>query len=420
VKETKPTGLQRIWRALGPGVITGAADDDPSGIATYSITGAQFGNQFTWAALLTWPLMGCVQMMSARIGMVSGEGLAGAFRRKFPMWMISLFTVALLIANTINIASDLAAMGDAVEMLGGGPGLLWVALFGVGICIAAVHLRYRQLALVLQWLAIALFAYVITAFMVKVDWGDVARSTFVPALPRGSEAWATLVAILGTTISPFLFYWQAGQEIEEQKAKGRRLRTQRLGASKRAIVDRRLDVAIGTLFSNLIMFFIIVTTAATLHASGHVKIETTRQAAEALKPLAGNLSYWLFSAGLIGTGLLAIPTLAGSAAYAFAETFDWAYGLDQRFKRAPSFYAVFIFATLAAVAIDFVGVNPIKALFWSAVVNGLLAPPVLVCMYLVANDRKIMVGQPSPRIVNIGVALTAVLMTAAAVCMFIF
>jgi NRAMP (natural resistance-associated macrophage protein)-like metal ion transporter len=270
VKETKPTGLQRIWRALGPGVITGAADDDPSGIATYSITGAQFGNQFTWAALLTWPLMGCVQMMSARIGMVSGEGLAGAFRRKFPMWLISLFTVALLIANTINIASDLAAMGDAVEMLGGGPGLLWVALFGVGICIAAVHLRYRQLALVLQWLAIALFAYVITAFMVKVDWGDVARSTFVPALPRGSEAWATLVAILGTTISPFLFYWQAGQEIEEQKAKGRRLRTQRLGASKRAIVDRRLDVAIGTLFSNLIMFFIIVTTAATLHASGQV------------------------------------------------------------------------------------------------------------------------------------------------------
>jgi Mn2+/Fe2+ NRAMP family transporter len=290
---------------------------------------------------------------------------------------------------------------------------------GLGICIAAVRLRYHQLAIVLQWLALALFAYVAAAFVVDVDWRDVLHSTFVPMLPHDKDAWAMLVAILGTTISPFLFYWQAGQEIEEQKAKGRRLRTQRRGATKRELVDRRLDVSVGTLFSNLIMFFIIVIAAATLHASGHTQIETTRQAAEALKPLAGELAYWLFSAGLIGTGLLAIPTLAGSAAYAFAETFDWAYGLDQRFENAPSFYAVFILATIGAIAIDFTGINPIKALFWSAVVNGLLAPVVLACMIFVATDKKIMCGQTSPVIVNIVVALTTIAMAGAAVAMFV-
>ena len=418
-KQRRVSRLKRVWRSLGPGVITGAADDDPSGIATYSLTGAQFGNQFSWAALVTWPMMGCVQMMAARIGMVSGVGLAGAFRQKFPLWVVALFTIALLVANTINIASDLAAMGDAAEMLGGGPSQAWVVIFGLGICVAAVRLRYHQIAMVLQWLALALFAYVITAFVVNIDWLDVLRSTFFPQLPHGKEAWAILVAILGTTISPFLFYWQAGQEIEEQKAKGRRLRVQREGASKRELIDRRLDVTAGTLFSNLIMFFIIVTSAATLHASGHAPIETTRQAAEALRPLAGNFAYWLFSAGLIGTGLLAIPTLAGSAAYAFAETFDWAYGLDQKFQRAPSFYVVFMLATMSAIAIDFIGVNPIKALFWSAVVNGLLAPFVLVCMMLVATDRKIMCGQTSPPIVSFVVALTTIAMSAAAVAMFL-
>jgi len=417
--KTKVSLLKRVLGSLGPGVTTGAADDDPSGIATYSMAGAQFGNQFAWAALLTWPLMGCVQMMSARIGMVSGQGLAGAFRKKFPLWLVAVFGFALLVANTINIASDLSAMGDAVEMLGGGPSLLYVVLFGLGICVAAVRLRYQQLARALQWLAMALFAYVITAFTVKVGWGDVLRATFLPTLPKGKEAWSMLVAILGTTISPFLFYWQAGQEIEEQKAQGLRLASQRRGASKRSIDDRRLDVGIGTLFSNLIMFFIIVTTAATLHASGHAHIETTRQAAEALRPLAGSLAYWLFSAGLIGTGLLAIPTLAGSAAYAFAETFDWNYGLDKHFKAATAFYGVFVLSTLAAIAIDFIGINPIKALYWSAVVNGVLAPPLLVCVYLIAADRKIMAGQPSPPLVRAVVAVTALVMAAAAIAMFV-
>ena len=417
----KPGGSwwRRWTRALGPGVVTGAADDDPSGIATYSITGAQFGNQFLWTALLTWPLMGCVQMMSARIGMVSGRGLAGALTKKFPRWLCAVFALALFAANTINIASDLAAMGDAAALLSGGGALPWAIAFGLLLCAAAIRLHYRQIANVLQWLTLALFAYVIAAFTVHVDWGDVLKATFVPTLPKGRDAWATLVAVLGTTISPYLFYWQAGQEIEEQTAKGRHTPAQRKGASNADIASRRIDVATGTFFSNIIMFFIFITTAATLHRSGVTHVETTRQAAEALRPLAGDVSYWLFSAGLLGTGMLAVPVLAGSAAYAFAETFGWKYGLDKRFSRAPWFYAVFVLATLLAIGILLIGINPMRALFWSAVLNGLLAPIVLLCMYLVSIDPKIMVGQIMPRLPRLLVALTIVVMFAAAVAMFV-
>jgi len=280
-------------------------------------------------------------------------------------------------------------------------------------------LRYRQIASVLQWLTLALFAYVIAAFMVHVEWGDVLKATFVPTLPQGREAWATLVAVLGTTISPYLFYWQAGQEIEEQSAKGLRTPVERKGASDAELTTRRIDVATGTFFSNIIMFFIFVTTAATLHRSGTTHVETTRQAAEALRPLAGNLSYWLFTLGLLGTGMLAVPVLAGSAAYAFAETFGWNYGLDKRFSRAPWFYGVFVLATLLAIGIVLIGIDPMRALFWSAVINGLLAPIVLVCMYLVAIDPKIMVGQIMPRLPRVLVALTILLMFFAAVAMFV-
>ncbi len=412
--------LPRILRALGPGVTTGAADDDPSGIATYSVAGAALGTSMLWTALLTWPLMGCVQMMCARIGMVTGRGLAGALRQKFPRWLVGVFSLALLIANTINIAADLAGMGDAAEMLGGGPSQLYEVLFGLGICVAIVWLRYHQIASVLKWFALALFAYVITAFIVKPDWSEVLRATFAPTWPGGHEAWATLVAILGTTISPYLFYWQAGQEVEEEKAMGRRLLISRQGATKREIADRRIDVGMGTLFSNLVMFFIILTTAVTLHRAGQTHIATTRQAAEALRPLAGNLAGLLYTVGVIGTGLLAIPTLAGSAAYAFAETFGWAYGLDNKFRQAVSFYAVFIIATVVAIAIDFMGIDPIKALVWSAIVNGVLAPFLLVCVLLLASDRKIMLGQPSSAITRTVVAITTVLMFGAAIGMFVF
>ena len=415
-----PPLLRRVLHALGPGVTTGAADDDPSGVATYSVAGAQLGTSMLWTALLTWPLMGCVQMMCARIGMVTGVGLAGALRQKFPRWLIALFSLALLIANTINIAADLAGMGDAAEMLGGGPSQIYEAVFGLGICYATVRLRYHQIANVLKWLALALFAYVLTAFIVKPDWSEILHVTFTPSWPSGHQAWATLVAILGTTISPYLFFWQAGQEVEEEKAMGRRLLIHRRGATRAELVDRRIDVGLGTLFSNVVMYFIILTTAVTLHQAGHTEIATTRDAAQALRPLAGDFAYLLYTVGILGTGLLAIPTLAGSAAYAFAETFDWAYGLDQKFRQANAFYAVFIIATVVAIIIDFIGVDPIKALFWSAIVNGLLAPFLLICVYLLASDSKIMLGQPSSRITRVAVAMTTVLMFGAAIGMFVF
>jgi NRAMP (natural resistance-associated macrophage protein)-like metal ion transporter len=410
----------RIFRALGPGITTGAADDDPSGIATYSVTGAQLGTTMLWTAWVTWPLMGCVQMMCARIGMVTGMGLAGALRQKFPRWLVGAFSLALLIANTINIAADLAGMGDAAEMLGAGPSQVYEAIFGLGICFLTVRLRYHHIAAVLKWLALALFAYVITAFIAKPNWSEVLHATFVPTLPKGHQAWSTLVAILGTTISPYLFFWQAGQEVEEEKAMGRRLLASRKGATMTEIVGRRIDIGIGTFFSNLVMFFIILTTAVTLHRAGHTDIATTKEAAETLRPLAGDFAYLLYTIGIIGTGLLAIPTLAGSAAYAFAETFGWAYGLDNKFRQAVSFYAVFVVATLVAIVIDFVGVDPIKALFWSAVVNGVLAPFLLVCVYFVASDAKIMLGQPSSPITRATVAVATLAMFGAAIGMFVF
>jgi len=412
--------LKRALHALGPGVTTGAADDDPSGVATYSIVGAQYGTSFLWAAPITWPLMGCVQMMCARVGMVTGMGLAGALRQKFPRWIVAVISLALLIANTINIASDLSGMADAAHMLGAGPSSIYVWVFGLGICALTVRLRYHQIANVLKWLALALFAYVFTAFLVHPHWSKVLRDTVLPTLPNEPGAWAALVAILGTTISPYLFFWQAGQEVEEEKAKGRRILIHRQGATRREINDRRLDVGIGTFFSNLVMFFIILTTALTLHAHGITAIATTKDAAEALRPLAGDYAYFLYTIGIVGTGLLAIPTLAGSAAYAFAETFDWVYGLDEKFKNAVSFYAVFIIATVSGGVLDMLHIDPIKALYWSAIVNGVLAPFLLVALLLVSNDKGIMQGQPSSRVTRTVVIITTVVMFGAAVGMFVF
>jgi NRAMP (natural resistance-associated macrophage protein)-like metal ion transporter len=420
VEPVKQVGVVRgFLQALGPGVTTGAADDDPSGIATYSVVGAQFGTKFLWTAWLTWPLMGVVQMMCARVGMVTGMGLAGAFRQKFPRWIVGVISLALLIANTINIASDLSGMADAADMLGAGSKHIYVWVFGLGICVATVWLRYHQIANVLKWLALALFAYVITAFLLKPDWISVIKAASLPSFPQGSAAWAALVAILGTTISPYLFFWQSGQEVEEEKAKGRQMLIHRRGATRRELHARRLDVGVGTFFSNVAMFFIILVTALTLNAHGITKIDTTRQAAEALRPLAGNSAYLLYTIGLLGTGLLAIPTLAGSAAYAFAETFDWVYGLDEKFNKAISFYSVFIVAIVVGAAMDLLQINPIKALFWTAVVNGLLAPFLLVALYLVATDKQIMGGQTSSRISRVVVAITAVIMFGAGIAMFV-
>ena len=364
--------------------------------------------------------MAAVQMMCARIGMVTGEGLAGALRKKFPRWAVVIAAVALLVANTINIGADLLGMSDAAEMLTGLNSHWFVVLFGVGIAWATVRLRYHQIAGTLKWLALFLFAYVITAIHIGPDWGAVARDAFVPSLPEGNAGWAALVAILGTTISPYLFFWQASQEVEEEKAAGRRMLVRRVGATPKEIATRKLDVGVGTFFSNLVMFFIILTTALTLHRHGITNIETSRQAAEALTPLAGRFAAMLYTVGLIGTGLLAIPTLSGAAAYAFAETFRWRQGLDQRLRNARYFYAVVIVSTALGIAMDFARINAVKALFWTAVINGLLAPFLLVGILVAASDRKLMNDQPSSPLARVTVGLTMLAMFGAAAGMFLF
>jgi NRAMP (natural resistance-associated macrophage protein)-like metal ion transporter len=412
--------LRRILSSLGPGVVAGAADDDPSGVATYSVAGAQLGTSLLWTAFLTWPLMAAVQMMCARIGMVTGQGLAGAMRRKFPRWVIVFASAALLGANTINIAADLSGMADAAEMLTGWNSHVFVLIFGVGISWAILRFRYHQIAAILKWLALVLLAYVVAAIHIGPDWGEVARDTILPSLPRGHAAWATLVAILGTTISPYLFFWQASQEVEEEKAMGRRLLPRRQRATPTEVFDRGVDVGIGTAFSNLVMFAIILTTAMTLHRHGLTRIETSREVAEALRPLAGPFAETLYTVGLVGVGLLAIPTLSGSAAYAFAETFGWRHGLDEKLSGARLFYGVIGFSTLAAMALDFADVNPVRALYWSAILNGLLAPFLLVAILAAASDRRLMKGQPSSRLARAAVAITAALMFAAALGMFLF
>jgi NRAMP (natural resistance-associated macrophage protein)-like metal ion transporter len=415
----KQNYLRRFFSVLGPGLITGAADDDPSGVATYSIAGAQLGTSMLWSAFITWPLMGCVQFMCARIGMVTGRGLAGALRKKFPRWVLVIFSLALLAANTISVGSDLAGMSDAADMLTGINSHWFVVLFGIGIAYATIQFRYHQIAMILKWLALFLFAYVITAFVVGPDWRAVVHDTFIPSWPKGHGAWQNLVAILGTTISPYLFFWQASEEVEEEKAMGRRMLRQREGATGREINNRKLDVGVGTFFSNVVMYFIILTCALTLHAHGMQNIETSKQAAEALKPLAGSLAYTLYTVGLIGVGLLAIPTLSGSAAYALAETLHWREGLDLPFKSAHYFYGVVILSTLLGIGMDFAGINPVRALFWTAIINGLLAPFLLVGILLAACDRKLMQNQPSSMLSRVVVGLTAVAMFAAAIAMFV-
>jgi NRAMP (natural resistance-associated macrophage protein)-like metal ion transporter len=418
-KQKRPNLVRRFFAVLGPGLITGAADDDPSGIATYSIAGAQMGTAMIWTALITWPFMAAVQFMCARIGMVTGAGLGTALRKKGPRWLLFSGALGLLIANTINVGSDLSAMADAAEMLTAVNSHIYVVIFGAGITYATIRFRYYQIAMVMKWLAAVLFAYVITAFIADPDWSHVLRDTFVPSWPRNHEAWQTLVATLGTTISPYLFFWQASQEVEEEKAMGRRLLVQRQGATKREINDRKLDVGVGTFFSNFVMYFVILTTAIVLHKRGVTDIDTSKQVAEALRPLAGPLAYLLYTIGIIGVGFLAIPTLAGSAAYAFAETFSWKEGLDEPFRGARPFYAVLMVSMLLGIGMDFLNINPVKALFWTAVINGMLAPLLLVGIWIVASDSKLMHGQPSSWVSRVAVGTITLVMFGAVAAMFL-
>jgi NRAMP (natural resistance-associated macrophage protein)-like metal ion transporter len=411
--------IRSLLKSIGPGVITGAADDDPSGIATYSVAGAQLGTKLLWTALLTWPLMAAVQMMCARIGKVTGQGLASNFKQRFPKWLLLAFIVALLVANTINIAADLAGMADAAAMLSGINSHWFVIVFALLIAWATVRLQYRQIANVLKWLVLALFAYPITAFVVGADWGQVLRDTLVPTMPHTKNEWATLVAILGTTISPYLFFWQASQEVEEEKSAGESTLAQRKGATPQELELRNIDVGVGAFFSNMVMFFIILTTAITLNKHGITNIATTREAAEALRPFAGSFAATLFTLGIVGVGFLAIPTLTGSTAYAFAETLGWRQGLNKEMSQARWFYALILVSTAAGIGLDFIGINPVKALFWTAVINGLLAPFLLVAILIVASDKKLMQGQPSSRLGWIVVVFATVVMFAAGIAMFV-
>jgi len=419
-KKSDPGLVRRFLSSLGPGIITGAADDDPSGIATYSIAGAQHGLALLWTAILTWPLMAFVQMMCARIGMVNGRGLVGAMHRRIPRPVVIVAAVALFAANSINVGADLSGMAEAAGMLIKINSLIFVILFGVGISLATIFFRYHQIAAILKWLALVLFAYVITGFIVHPDWSKIAHATFVPSWPKNHDQWSTLVAILGTTISPYLFFWQASQEVEEEKSKGRRMLVRRLGASRGEIITRKIDVDIGTFFSNLVMFFIILTTAVTLHSNGITNIQTSKDAAQALFPLAGKFAATLFTVGVIGTGMLAIPTLTGSAAYALAETFAWKEGLNQRFRGARQFYLVIIVSTLIGVAMDFLRVNPVRALYWTAVINGILAPFLMVAILWIARNRTVMKDQPSSLPSVIVVSIATLLMFGAAIGMFVF
>jgi NRAMP (natural resistance-associated macrophage protein)-like metal ion transporter len=382
--------LVRYFKILGPGLVTGAADDDPSGITTYSVAGASLGYGMLWMALATFPLMAAVQLICARIGLVTGRGLAAAIRGHYPRPFIYIACLLLLVANVFNIAADLSGMAGVTHMLTGVPTIVSVPVFGLVILLATIYTTYATFARSLKWLTAILFAYVATAFMARPDWRQVVVATFVPRLGWDSLYMTTVVAVLGTTISPYLFFWQASHEVQAEKAIGRRTLAQRRGATPHELADARLDVATGMFFSNVVMFFIILATGATLHVSGQTQVETARQAAEALRPLAGDGAYLLFALGLIGTGLLAVPVLAGSASFAIAELFGWRSGLDLPPRRGRRFYLVFAGAVVAGMALNLVGTNPIRMLFLSAVVNGLLAPPLLVLVMLVGNNRAIM------------------------------
>jgi len=372
-------------------LITGAADDDPSGIATYSQAGAQFGLNVLWTVLFTYPLMVGIQVVSAKIGRVSGQGLAKNIRQHYPSWLLYSIVGLLLIANTINIAADISAMGEASSLLIGGPSHIYAVAFGLVSLVLQIFIPYSRYVRILKWLTLGLLAYVATMFVVDIPWIKVVTATAMPHMSWKPEYVTTIVAVFGTTISPYLFFWQASQEVEELQAHplARPLRIAPLQAA--ANFKRiKVDTFIGMGFSNLVAFFIILTTAVTLNAHGVTDIQTSAQAATALRPIAGEFAFLLFSAGIIGTGLLAVPVLAGSAAYAMADAFKWKTGLERKPSKAKKFYGIIAVSTVAGAALGFTPIDPIKALYWSAVINGVVSVPIMVVMMLMAARQDIM------------------------------
>jgi len=381
----------RFVQALGPGLITGAADDDPSGIATYSQAGAQFGFSITWTLLFTYPLMAAIQEISARIGRTTGMGIAANLRHHYPNWILQCIVLLLIVANTINIGADLGAMGDAVSLLVGGPKFLYVVGFGIICATLQVLIPYSRYVSILKWLTFVLFAYFGTVMVVKVPWSEAARGFFIPTLTADASFWTVVVAIFGTTISPYLFFWQASQEVEEVKDIAERKPLIEAPSQGPDAINRiQTDTYIGMAFSNLVALAIMVTTAATLHATGATDIQTSSQAAEALKPVAGPFAFAIFTLGIVGTGLLAVPVLAGSAAYALCEARKWPFGLARKPLQAKAFYSTIVIATLSGIGITISPLDPIKALFWSAVINGVVSVPVMAMMMLITSNKNIM------------------------------
>lgn len=420
LKKDTSTRKKRKWknflRILGPGLVTGASDDDPSGIATYSQAGAQFGYATLWTAMLTFPMMAAIQEMCARIGLVTCKGLTVTLKNHYPKPVLYLMLLFGFPAITLNIGSDIQSMGAVAHMLYPGiPEWLYCVVVTAMLMFAIIRFSYRKLAAILKWLCISLLLYVLVPFMVEQNWSEVFISTFVPTVHLNKEFLAILVGILGTTISPYLFFWQATMEAEDIAHKRRKV-----VVNKHILGNMQLDVNIGMAFSNIVMFFIILTAGAVLFKGGIHQIDTVDQAAKALEPLAGKFTYLIFTIGVIGTGFLAIPVLAGSQSYMLAETFGWKAGLDKKFTQAKAFYASIILSLLVGLSLNFVGITPIQALIYTAILYGLTAPVLIAIILHIGNNKEIMGEHTNSRLSNILGGLTLLLMTTAAIGLLYF
>ena len=377
-------------RALGPGLVTGASDDDPSGIATYTQAGAQFGTGLLWTIFLTLPFMVAIQLVSGRIGRQSGKGIVANLLAHVPRPFVLAIVAMLLVANTINIAADIGAMGEALRLVVGGGEHFHAMVFGIATIALQVAVPYRKLAPILKWLTASLFVYVAAAFTVRIPWAQVVHDLVVPHILPSSAYWMTVVAILGTTISPYLFFWQCAQEVEELQQAGIKPKREKLRHIYRSLRRLRIDTVVGMLFSNLIAFFVMLMAAVALHGAGVHEVTNAAQAAEALRPLAGELAFTLFALGIVATGMLAVPVLASSAAYAVAEAFGWPEGLERHWREATGFYGIIVVATLAGTLLSFSPIDPIKALVWAAVINGIVSVPIMAAMMMLAGKPAVM------------------------------
>lgn len=411
--------LKRLLLVLGPGLITGASDDDPSGIGTYTQAGASLGFATLWTAPLTLPMMAAVQFICAKIGMVCGMGLSGVLRKYYPRWVVYGAISLLVIANTINAGTDIGAIAAAINLLVPIPAIALVIPIAAGIVVLQILGSYALISRIFKWLTLTLFGYIFAAFLARPHWGEVLKATVIPAIRFDHVYLMTLVAILGTTISPYLFFWQASQEVEEELKMGRATLAEREGATDREIKIAEIDVDLGMVLASLVFYFVILASAATLHATGKADIQTATEAAEALRPLAGSGATILFALGLIGCGFLAVPVLTGSSAYAIGEAFGWKCGLNEKLRMAPRFYGIIIASTLVGMLINFLKIAPVTALFWTAVINGVLAPPLLVMILLVSNNRKVMGKRVNGKLTNFIGWSTAAIMSAAALGMFL-